>query len=114
MPRSIRTLSGYEGVWLFAMFDLPMVTKAERKAYAHFRKSLIREGFMRLQYSVYARYCPTQEASEAYRRRVRADLPPKGQVRLIHITDRQFGQMSVFAGKNAEPAEDPPAQLMLF
>src|SRR5690606_25570553 len=48
-------LSEYEGMWLFAMFDLPVVTKTDRRNYARFRKKLLEEGFMMLQFSVYAR-----------------------------------------------------------
>lgn len=101
-------------MWLFAMFDLPVDTPAARREYAQFRKSLLREGFCMLQYSVYARYCPSDEASQAYRQRVRAALPPSGQVRVLAVTDRQFEKMEVFYGRKRKPAENPPAQLMLF
>lgn len=67
-----------------------------------------------LQFSVYARYCTGEEASEAFRRRVRTEIPCDGQVRLIAITDRQFGKMEVFCGKTLLAAETPPEQLLLF
>lgn len=101
-------------MWLFAMFDLPVTTQAKRRQYARFRKFLLREGFSMLQFSVYARYVPSEEAANGHRERVRRALPPEGQVRLISITDRQFGKMDVFFGKKRAPTEDPPAQLMLF
>jgi len=101
-------------MWVFAMFDLPVTDKAARRAYTRFRKALIREGFSMLQFSVYARYCPSEEASDAYRRRVRGALPDEGRVRLLSVTDRQFGKMAVFDGRTREKVEDPPPQLMLF
>jgi CRISPR-associated protein Cas2 len=101
-------------MWLFAMFDLPVDSKDARKQYARFRKALLRDGFTMLQYSVYARYCPSEEASETYRQRVETNLPPDGQVRLLSVTERQFGKMDVFFGKRKRRAEDPPAQLLLF
>jgi CRISPR-associated protein Cas2 len=110
----ILDLSGYKAMWLFAAFDLPVGTKAARKAYTGFRKALLREGFMMLQYSVYARYCPGEESSEAVRRHVRWALPDAGRVRLFAVTDRQFEKMEVFDGKTRERVEDPPAQFMLF
>ncbi len=67
-----------------------------------------------LQYSVYARYCPSEEASTAHRNHVHAVLPPDGQVRLLSVTDAQFGKMEVFFGKKREKVEDAPLQLMLF
>ena len=101
-------------MWLFAMFDLPVKTVSARRAYAQFRKSLIREGFSILQYSVYARYCASEEVSDRYRRQIEAVLPSRGQVRLLWVTDRQFGKMEVYLGKKRCQAEEPPAQLMLF
>lgn len=101
-------------MWLVAMFDLPVDTKEARREYTRFRKTLLREGFMMLQYSVYARYFESQENSDVHRARVRGALPPDGQVRLIAITDHQFGKMEVFFGKTRQKTEEPPAQLLLF
>ena len=39
-------------------FDLPVKTVAERKAYATFRKNLLREGFIMVQESVYSESLP--------------------------------------------------------
>lgn len=107
-------LSAYRPMWLFVMFDLPVDDKQKRREYAQFRKALLKEGFCMLQYSVYSRYCVSEEASTAYRGRVQLQLPPHGQVRVLNVTDRQFGKMEVYFGKKRQPAEDPPTQLMLF
>ena len=106
--------SSYQAMWLFAMFDLPVDTAAARKRYTRFRKGLLAEGFTMLQFSVYARYCPSEESAEAHRRRIRAMLPDDGQVRLLSITECQFSKMEVFFGKKRVETEDPPSQLMLF
>ncbi|MCG3185367.1 MAG: CRISPR-associated endoribonuclease Cas2 [Planctomycetes bacterium] len=107
-------LSGYKAVWVFALFDLPVMTKKDRRNYTRFRKVLLREGFMMLQFSVYARYCRSEETAAWFRARVQGELPPKGQVRLLSVTDRQFGKMEVFFGKETEPVEEPPHQYELF
>ena len=101
-------------MWLFTMFDLPVDTKAARKRYTKFRKQLIREGFMMLQFSVYARYFATEDASASIRKGIAEIIPDDGRVRLMSVTDRQFGKMEVYYGKTAERTEDPPAQTMLF
>ena len=101
-------------MWLFAMFDLPVDEPVLRKEYAQFRKSLLKEGFTMLQYSVYVHYVASEEAEQVYRGKVQASLPSHGQVRVISLTDRQFEKMEVFVGKKRERAEDPPHQLMLF
>lgn len=106
--------SGYRAMWLFALFDLPVKSKAQRKRYARFRKTLLKLGFAMLQYSVYAQYCTSEEASVAKRNQVREGLPDEGQVRLVSITDKQFGTMEVYLGKRSAPPEEEPQQLMFF
>jgi CRISPR-associated protein Cas2 len=101
-------------MWLFAMFDLPVTTRKARKRYAEFRRLLLEQGFSMLQYSVYARYCVSEEAATAFRSRIRAALPPEGYVRVLAVTDRQFGKMENYIGKSSEPSEEPPLQLTLF
>ena len=44
-------------MWLFCFFDLPVKTKAERKAATQFRKLLLGDGFNMLQLSVYIQCC---------------------------------------------------------
>lgn len=114
MPRRELTLSGYSGMWLFALFDLPVKTKRDRKRYAQFRAKLLSEGFSMLQFSVYARYCSGEDMSDSLRDRVRKVIPQEGQVRLMSITDRQFGKQEVFFGKRSRSVEEPPSQLVLF
>jgi len=106
--------SRYQAMWLFVMFDVPVATRADRRRYAQFRKHLISEGFLGLQYSVYARYFESEEATAACRRRVAERIPEAGRVRILHVTERQFATMSVFFGKREEDPEEVPDQLLLF
>jgi len=114
MPRSEFTLSEYRGMWIFTMFDLPTQTKKERKAYAKFRLNLLDLGFSMLQYSVYARYCVSEDVAARHRRTIKKAIPPDGSVRILTVTDRQFGKMENYIGKKVAPTEKPPEQLMLF
>lgn len=107
-------LSEYKGMWLFVMFDLPVDSKDARRIYTRFRKELLKLGFDMLQFSIYARYYGTEEASAPVRKRIRKSLPPDGQVRLLSVTDRQFGKMEVYLGKSRQTTEAPPDQLMLL
>ncbi len=109
-----KALSGYKAMWLFVMFDLPVKTKRDRRYYAQFRTQLVKSGFSQLQFSIYAHYFSGEEAAQAKRNRVEGLLPPNGQVRLLAVTDHQFGKMQVFFGKTEVRAEKPPEQLLLF
>ncbi|MGA2232324.1 MAG: CRISPR-associated endonuclease Cas2 [Tepidisphaeraceae bacterium] len=101
-------------MWLFAMFDLPVKTRRQRREYTRFRKSLLREGFSLLQFSVYARYCVSEEVSAAHCARIRDFLPPEGQVRMLAVTERQFGKQRIYWGPRQKPAEPAPEQLLMF
>ena len=106
--------SPYQAVWLVALFDLPTDTPEARKAYSDFRKSLLKDGFDMLQYSVYGRYCGSEEKAKVHRRRISNHLPPDGEVRVVTLTDVQFGRMEIFHGKQRRPAEEPPQQVEMF
>lgn len=114
MPRLRNALSGYRLMWLFVMFDLPVETKRQRRDYTRFRHRLLSRGFVMLQYSVYARHCPSDASAASETKFVKLQLPPEGQVRALAITDRQFGRMQVFHGRKRKKTEDPPAQLAMF
>ncbi|MGQ9505492.1 MAG: CRISPR-associated endonuclease Cas2 [Thermogutta sp.] len=101
-------------MWLFVLFDLPVDTRQARREYTRFRKLLLRMGFSQLQYSVYARPFPSEEAMAPEREIIRQHLPPGGAVRLLPVTDRQFGKMENYVGRSRQNNEKPPRQLMLF
>jgi len=106
--------SEYKSVWLLVMFDLPVKTRADRRRYAQFRSLLLGEGFSQLQFSVYARPFPSEEASEPCRNRLTRELPEQGHVRLLLVTDRQFAKMRTYFGKKHTPNEESMRQVLLF
>jgi CRISPR-associated protein Cas2 len=101
-------------MWLVAMFDLPVDTREARRAYADFVKFLKKDGFTRTQYSVYSRHVPSKENALVHIGRIKANLPPDGEVRVVSVTDKQFERMSVFWGKIRKSPEKPPCQLQIF
>ena len=101
-------------MWLFAMFDLPVLEPEERREYTRFRTALLNQGFHMMQYSVYARYCGSEEVANRYRKDIKALIPHDGEVRLMAVTDHQFAKMEIFRGKLTGKAEEPPEQLMFF
>lgn len=107
-------LSGYRCMWIVVLFDLPVDTRRARREYAQFRKGLLKDGFTRMQYSVYIRHCASEENATVHVQRVKGIVPPDGEVRLLTITDKQYERMLVFWGKRRVPTETPPAQLELF
>jgi CRISPR-associated protein Cas2 len=96
------------------MFDLPVVTVEEKRQYTRFRKYLLREGFLQLQFSVYARFSASRENAQKYYRYIQSAVPPGGRVRLLMVTDKQFGDMVSLYGTKLEDVEKKPEQLLLF
>ena len=107
-------LNAYRIMWLFVFFDLPTETKTDRKRASDFRKYLLKNGFSMMQYSVYIRHCSSFENLEVHRKRVRKLLPPKGQVSMMHITDKQYGQIENFWCVQSVRLPPAPQQIQLF
>lgn len=105
---------GLDTVWMVVMFDLPTETPDDRRRYSQFRNFLLRDGFSMLQFSVYGRHCPSDENAEVHENRVMMWLPPKGNVRIIKVTEKQFARMKTFYGKAPRKTEEPPLQLSFF
>lgn len=101
-------------MWVLTLFDLPTETRAQRTEYRRFRERLLRNGFVMLQYSVYARLCPTHEEADKHMGRVEGFLPPEGQVRVLALTSQQYGRMKCFFGERTVFPEKEPDQLTFF
>ncbi len=110
----MQRFSEYRVMWLLVLFDLPTETKKDKKAYALFRKNLIRDGFTMFQFSIYIRHCASMENAEVHKKRVKSFLPEFGKVGIICITDKQFGNIELFYGNKPQHTNAPGQQLELF
>lgn len=99
---------------MLVCFDLPVTTPISKRRYARFRKGLLREGFQMLQYSVYARPCPSLDKMDTEVRRLVKMIPEVGEVRALLFTDAQWGRMLVYRNREEKPPEKQPDQLLLF
>jgi CRISPR-associated protein Cas2 len=108
------TFNAYRIMWLFVSFDLPVVTKIEKKIAANFRKKLLADGFTMLQYSIYTRHCASKESAEVHIKRVKSFIPSKGHVSIMMITDKQYGNIINFWGRKTKPLKKAPPQIELF
>jgi CRISPR-associated protein Cas2 len=107
-------LNEYRVMWVMVFFDLPVETKKDRKNYAVFRKSMLKDGFTMFQFSAYLRHCASRENADVHVKRVQKNLPPKGHVGILTITDKQFGMMQIFYGREEKEKPPTPQQLELF
>ena len=87
---------------LLVFFDLPMLTDKDRRAYNHFHKFLLKNGFIMMQKSVYTKLVINNVTSAAVKERVRNNLPPDGVVELLEITENQFSKIEYLVGEEQQ------------
>ncbi len=93
----------YRIMRLMVMFDLPVETSEQRRNYRRFRKALINEGFLMIQYSIYVRVCVTKQSATFMERRIADFAPADGVVQSMMVTEKQYNDMHFIAG---EPKKD--------
>lgn len=93
----------YRVMRLMIFFDLPTLTSTNRRNYRKFRKSLIDEGFLMIQESVYVRVTTNRNSAELLEKRIKGITPADGLVQSLIITEKQYIMMNFLAG---EPIQD--------
>lgn len=101
-------------MWLFVFFDLPVKTKPDRRLATRFRNFLKDDGYMMLQFSVYARVCRGDEAVDKHIGRVTRNLPKRGNVRTLQVTDKQYARMKLLLGEAEKNERVAPQQMVLL
>ena len=64
--------------------------------------------------SIYVRHCASSENAAVHIKRVKSCLPEYGQIGIMCITDKQFGNIELFYGKKVVDVNTPGQQLELF
>jgi CRISPR-associated protein Cas2 len=106
--------SKYRMAWVLVFFDLPVGTPEERKAATNFRNDLLKDGYIMVQFSVYARPCGSADRVETQVRRLKPKIPAKGEVRGLIISDAQWGRMLVVRSEKRVDSEPMPEQMMFL
>lgn len=89
----------YKFMRLLVFFDLPTLTDANRRDYQRFHKFLIKNGFIMMQKSVYSKLVINNVISNAVKQKIVKNLPPKGTVELLEITENQFSRIEYLVGE---------------
>jgi CRISPR-associated protein Cas2 len=85
---------------IILFFDLPTTSKHDLSVYTHFRKNLIKDGFVMMQYSVYSKLVLNATAVNTVRSRINRLKPSKGNVQLLVVTEQQFARIEYIVGEN--------------
>ena len=95
------------------MFDLPVVSREDRKEYTRFRHFLLDNGFSMAQFSVYFRLVSSKDRLKRFERRIAEALPKHGKIQIVAITDKQYENIKSYDGNDPQILKRPD-QLHLF
>ncbi|AVL00698.1 CRISPR-associated endonuclease Cas2 [Pediococcus inopinatus] len=84
---------------LMVMFDLPVETSKDRRNYRKFRKALLNEGFLMIQYSIYVRVCVDKKSANLMEKRIATFSPPDGLIQTLMVTEKQYNSMNFITGE---------------
>ncbi len=83
---------------LIVFFDLPMKSKKEIRIYAHFRKWMIENGYIMMQYSVYSKIFNNRDSCVKHIDILKRYVPKQGQIRIMMVTEKQYSKIEIIVG----------------
>ena len=104
----------YRYMRVLVFFDLPVLTKEERRAYTKFRKFLMKNGFLMMQESVYCKLALNQTAVKAIIEQVHKNSPAEGLVQLLTVTEKQYAKMDLIIGDVKSEVLDTDERLVIL
>lgn len=99
---------------ILVFFDLPTHTKADKRAYILFRRFLLKDGYDMLQWSVYSRIVNSEDDAKKHQQRLTHNLPAKGSVRCMKVSEKQFAAMEILVGTATVQEETLGVQQILL
>lgn len=99
---------------IMVFFDLPVETAENRREYRKFRKTLITNGFIMLQESVYCKLMTSPDVEKSVRRLIRQNKPSQGLVQLLVVTEKQFAKMEYIVGERTSDVIDSEESLVIL
>ena len=99
---------------VLVFFDLPVTTSENRRAYAKFRKFLLKNGFMMLQESLYCKLALNGTAANVIISNIHKNKPDEGLVQLLTVTEKQYSKMDIIVGDIKKEVLDSDDRLVIL
>ncbi len=99
---------------IIVMFDLPVITAAEKREYNKFRKYLIKNGFMMMQESIYCKLTQNTTSADLIIANIRKNKPSDGLVQVMKITEKQYAKIEFIVGKTRSEVIDSDERLLFL
>lgn len=104
----------YRFMRTIVMFDLPTETNEDKRNYRKFRKTLIKNGFIMMQESVYCRMILNQSIERTVIETIKKNKPPKGLVQLMTVTEKQFAKTIYIVGQSESDIVDSDERFVVL
>ena len=99
---------------VLVFFDLPVLTSENRRAYAKFRRFLLKNGFLMLQESVYCKLAVNSSAVNAIVDNVHKNKQEEGLIQLLTVTEKQYAKMDIILGQVKSEVLDTDERLVIL
>lgn len=107
-------MSGFRFMRMLVFFDLPTMTNEDRRNYRAFRKTLLKNGFIMLQESVYCKMMTSPSVENSVKRLIHENKPPDGIVQTLMVTEKQFTKMDYIVGEYHTDVIDSEERLIIL
>jgi len=104
----------FRAMRIIVFFDLPTLTKTERRQYTVFRKYLIEQGFIMVQESVYSKIALNSTAKDKVISNLRTNKPKAGNVQVLIVTEKQYHTIEFLAGESQKEIVDSGDRLVIL
>jgi len=104
----------FRAMRIIVFFDLPVLTKIERRQYTKFRKYLVERGFIMLQESVYSKIALNSTAKDTVITHLRNNKPKTGNVQVLIVTEKQYQTIEFLAGESQKEIIDSGDRLVII
>lgn len=99
---------------IIVFFDLPTETNEDKRNYRHFRKALIKNGFIMMQESVYSKLMTSPSVENSVNNLIQKHKPPKGLVQSLVVTEKQYVKMKYVVGERTDDIIDSEERLIIL
>lgn len=96
------------------MFDLPTQTNEDKRNYRKFRRTLVKNGFIMMQESVYCRMILNQSIEHTLIEMIKKNKPPKGLVQIMTVTEKQFAKTVYIVGQSESEVVDSDERFIVL
>ncbi len=104
----------YRFMRILVFFDLPTATDKDKREYRRFRKTLIKNGFVMMQESVYTRMVINKTVEKSVIDMLKRNKPADGLVQAVVITEKQFSGMVNISGEFVSNVVDTDERLVIL